>query len=92
MPTRFYFRSDSAMSRRKQRGQSVIEYLIIVALMAVATMGIFRILSQNVSSKFASITHALNGKSKAEKIERIEDSHVKKKQMQDFFDGAGKTK
>ena len=39
-----------------QRGQGLVEYLIIVALMAVATIGIVRVLGQTVSAKFASAT------------------------------------
>ena len=72
---------------RNQRGQGLIEYLIIVALMGVATIAIMRTMGQAVSSKFATITHHLNGDKKTVKA-RVDKSTYKKKDMGDFFNGA----
>ncbi|MEQ1878406.1 MAG: hypothetical protein ABL958_17315 [Bdellovibrionia bacterium] len=69
-------------------GQGLIEYLIIVALMAVATIGIVRVMGQTVSAKFATITHSLQGRTKSVRTERIEDSHFKNKDLGDFFHGS----
>lgn len=74
---------------RSQRGQGLVEYLIIVALMAVATIGIIRVLSQTVSAKFASATYALQGKKKAVEVETVEESLHTKKDLGNFFNGAG---
>jgi len=68
----------------------LIEYLIIVALMAVATIGIVRVLSQTVSAKFASATYALQGKRKAVTVESIDESLHKKKDLSNFMNGAGR--
>jgi pilus assembly protein Flp/PilA len=73
---------------RNQRGQGLIEYLIIVALMGVATIAIVRVMGETVSAKFASVTHALQGERKSIKP-RIEESHYKKKDLGNFFDGTG---
>ncbi|HEX4923781.1 MAG TPA: hypothetical protein VFV50_06835 [Bdellovibrionales bacterium] len=73
---------------RNNSGQSLIEYLILVALMAVATIGVVRIMGQTVSAKFATITHALQGRSKSVRTERIEDVHFKNKDLGDFFHGS----
>jgi pilus assembly protein Flp/PilA len=73
---------------RNNSGQGLIEYLIIVALMAVATIGIVRVMGQTVSAKFATITHSLQGRSKAVKADRIEESHFKNKDLGDFFHGS----
>jgi pilus assembly protein Flp/PilA len=72
---------------RNNSGQSLVEYLIIVALMAVATIGIVRVMGQTVSAKFATITHALQGRSKSVRTDRIEESHFKSKDLGDFFHG-----
>lgn len=74
---------------RCQRGQGLIEYLVIVALMGVATIAIVRVMGQTVSSRFASVTYALKGEKKAVTAETIEESHYKKKDLGDFFDGVG---
>lgn len=77
---------------QNQRGQGLIEYLIIVALMGVATIAIVRVMGQTVSSRFASITYALQGKKKSAQMETIDESHYKKKDLGNFFDGVGSTK
>jgi Flp pilus assembly pilin Flp len=79
--------SFSRRIRKNQRGQGLIEYLIIVALMGVAAIGIVRVMGQTVASRFASVTYALQGQKRAAHQEKIEDSHVKKKDLSDFFDG-----
>ena len=71
---------------RNERGQGLIEYLIIVALMAIATIAVIRVMGQSVSAKFASVTYALQGEKKSIKP-RIDESHYKKKDLGNFFDG-----
>ncbi len=75
---------------RDQGGQGLIEYLVIVALMAVATIGIVRALSQTVSAKFASATYALQGSRKSAKADSVDESLYKKKDLSNFINGAGK--
>lgn len=79
---------------KNKKGQGLVEYLIIVALMAVATMGIMRILSQTTNMKFAKITSTLQGgKSKVKfNIERVDEKHFRKKDMSNFFKGAKSNK
>ena len=74
---------------RSKKGQGLIEYLIIVALIAIATMGIMRVMSQSVSAKFAKITQSLQGTNNTVDIrtEEIQEQHFKKKDMGDFFYG-----
>lgn len=75
---------------KNNKGQGLVEYLIIMALMAVATMAIMRVLSQTVEVKFAKVTEALQGRKAQSNIQMstIETSHVKKKDMSDFFNGS----
>lgn len=80
---------DKLLKFKNQNGQGLIEYLIIVALMAVATMGIMRVMSQTVSAKFAKVTQELQGGSSVEvQYDKVEQSDFKKKDMSDFFNGA----
>jgi Flp pilus assembly pilin Flp len=87
---------EGASERRRrlsnERGQGLIEYLVIVALMGVATIAIVRVMGQTVSSRFASITYALQGKKKAVEVESIDSGLYKKKDLGNFFDGVGESK
>ncbi len=73
---------------KKKRGQGLIEYLILVALMAVATIGIVRVLNQTVKSRFANAIHALQGTNKKAKTDSVKSSDYKKSDLSDFMNGA----
>lgn len=79
------------MSRfSNERGQGLIEYLILVALMAVATIGIVRVLNKNVNAQFANIICGLQGRQCRNKasLEKVEDSALKKRDLSDFLNGS----
>ena len=73
---------------RKKRGQGLIEYLILVALMAVATIGVIRVLNQTVKSRFANAVHALQGTKKKVKTHAVKESDYQKSDLSDFMTGA----
>ena len=74
---------------KNQRGQALIEYLILVALMAVAAIGIVRSLNQTVNAKFATITYALQGSKKRKAtVDTVEEAHFKKRDLSNFMNGA----
>lgn len=73
---------------RKNIGQGMTEYLIIVGLIAVSAIAVTRGTSQNLKIGFGKISNALRG------IERtpgdyhdVSDNEVKGKNMNDFNDG-----
>jgi len=74
-----------------QGGQGLVEYLVIVALMGVATIAIVRVMGQTVASRFASVTYALQGTKKSATFEKVDDSQFKKKDLGNFFDGVSAT-
>jgi pilus assembly protein Flp/PilA len=73
---------------RNQRGQGLIEYLIIVALMGVGTIVMVRVMGEAVNSRFASVTHALQGEKFSKKV-TIDSGALKKKDLGNFFNGVG---
>lgn len=74
---------------QNQRGQSLIEYVILVALVGVATMGMVRVLQSSINVNVANIIHALQGSEKRkESFERIEKEDLRKKDFSDFMNGA----
>ena len=76
------------MNYFKKKGQGLIEYLILVTLMAVATIGIIRVLNQTVKSRFANAVHALQGTSKKVKTESVRSTDYQKSDLSDFMTGA----
>lgn len=76
---------------RNSRGQGLIEYLVIVALVAVATIGVVRVLGQAVNSRFATITYALQGKKAKPTVDTIPEEQLKKRDLGNFMDGVGST-
>ena len=79
---------------KNPRGQALIEYLILVALMAIAAIGIVRTLNQTVNAKFATITYALQGnKKRRAPTETVREELFQKRDLSDFMNGAsGKKK
>ena len=75
-------------SCHNSKGQSLIEYLIIVALMAVATLSVVRLLQHTVSVKMSHVIQALQGKSKKFQMESVKESDLKKKDLGNFMNGS----
>jgi pilus assembly protein Flp/PilA len=82
------FRKPFRSPLKNQRGQGLVEYLVIVALMGVATIAIVRTMGAVVSSRFASVAKALQGDRGSEKVP-VEESAYKKRDLGNFFDGVG---
>lgn len=91
VPNKYLFPQCAPAPRllKSKKGQGLIEYLIIVALIAIATMAIMRVMSQTVQAKFAKITQTLQGGENTVdiRVESIQEQHFKKKDMSDFFYG-----
>ena len=74
--------------RKSISGQSLVEYLILVAIMAVASVGIVRLLNHTVTAQFARVTRVLQGDTSTPvNIERVDESLFRKKDMGDFIRG-----
>jgi pilus assembly protein Flp/PilA len=78
-----------AKRTRNQKGQGLIEYLILVALIAVGTIATIRILGQSVNVKFAKVAESLGADTDSDiGTAQITSSAWKKKDMRDFMTGA----
>jgi len=74
---------------KNQKGQSLIEYVILVALVGVATMGMIRVLQKTVNVNLANVVNALQGDAQGKMDhEKVESSDLKKKDFQDFMNGS----
>jgi Flp pilus assembly pilin Flp len=74
---------------KNQKGQSLVEYLIIVALMAAAAIGVVRVLSQNTRAQFANVANALQGKSERKvDTKEVRESDYNFRDMGEFINGS----
>lgn len=71
--------------RRDQRGQGMTEYIIIVALIAIAAIGVVTLFGDNIRNLFAGASDALAGKQKVTVGTNTAASHHKKSSnLKDF--------
>ena len=82
----------TTQATKKQKGQGLIEYLILVALMGVATIGVIRVLNQTIKARFASAVYALQGKIKKVKTDSLKEQDYKKSDLSNFMNGAASKK
>lgn len=75
------------------RGQGLIEYVILVALVGVATIGMVRVLQNSINVNLANVVHALQSDGKRrESFERVDANDLRKKDFSDFMNGASSRK
>lgn len=73
---------------KNQKGQGLVEYLIIVALMGVATITVMRTMQGTVSNRFAHIAATLQGKTTDFSEPDLRKDLSKQKDMGSFFKNA----
>ena len=71
-----------------QRGQTLIEYLIIVALVGVGSVALMRSVSQNINARFANVVYALGGKVEGDRqASEVSSNAYRKRDLKDFVNG-----
>lgn len=73
-----------------QSGQGLIEYLVIVGLIAVAGIAVMSVVGQSVQGQFARVANAIQGKDDKVELVEVTEGTYRKKDMSDFFRGASK--
>ncbi|MCY4512061.1 MAG: hypothetical protein OXB86_00060 [Bdellovibrionales bacterium] len=73
---------------KKSKGQGLVEYLILIALMGVATIGIVRTLNQTVKSRFANAIYALQGRKQKAKTHTLKKEEYQRSDLSNFMTGA----
>jgi len=76
----------------RKRGQALTEYLILTALIAVASISVVQVMSTNLRRKLSSVSEAIRGESREFQGIKIEDKHYKVYDMGDFQKGIIDTK
>ena len=78
-------------AKKRSKGQSLVEYLILVALMGVATIGIVRTLNQTLKSRFANAIYALQGRNQKAKTHNMRKEEYQRSDLSNFMSGAAST-
>ena len=88
---------DSINNKKKRRflfnnkGQGLIEYLILIALMGVATIGIVRTLNQTIKSRFANAIYSLQGRNQKAKTHVMRKTDYQRSDLSNFMAGSTST-
>lgn len=75
-----------------QRGQTLVEYLIIIALVGVGSIGLMRVVSQGINDRFASVVGALGGNVQQKAKVEVTAAMLKRKDLKSFATGARERK
>ena len=77
--------------KKMQKGQGLVEYLILIALMGVATIGIMRTLNQTLKSRFANVIYALQGRKQKARTHPLTRETYARSDLSNFMTGASST-
>lgn len=77
---------------KNQKGQGLIEYLIIVALVGIAAVAATRSLQQSLNAKLTTVNYVIRGSTKKGKLEDVDKNAYEKKDFSSFMEGAVKGK
>lgn len=73
---------------QNKNGQGLIEYLMLTALIAVATIGVVKVVGYNLGKKYENINRALGARGEALNAVNASDNAIAQKDLSNFLDGA----
>lgn len=74
---------------RGNKGQGLVEYLIIVSIVAVGAIGIIKVISQNMRFHFTQVAESLGSKAPERPHKgEIRKSHFESKDFNNFWEGS----
>lgn len=73
---------------KNRKGQGLVEYLIIVAIVAVGAIGVIKVVGGNINVQFANVAQALGGSGNKKSAHEVTETMYKKKDFSDFFEGS----
>ena len=75
--------------KKSQSGQSLTEYLILVALIAISSIGIIRVLGQTTRAQLSNVTNALQGNHRKKvNSQNVEEKHYKMNDLSNFINNS----
>jgi pilus assembly protein Flp/PilA len=74
----------SKLTRKARRGQGMTEYIIIVALIAIAAIGVITLFGDNIRRLFGMSADALAGEDSVQQRAKTSNDTLEKKKMKNF--------
>lgn len=75
-----------ASKKNKQRGQGLVEYLLITVFVAIASIAAIQFVGQTLRYKFAQIGHELGGQAPGISAPRAGQGLTERKDIRSVFD------
>jgi len=76
--------------KKNNRGQGLIEYLILVCLVAVSSIAVVSVVGQNLKARFATISSALRGDTVKKPLDTATEETYKFRGFADYTESAEK--
>ena len=74
---------------RSKKGQGLVEYLILVALIAVGTIAVIKVVGQNITKQYERVNRSLGANGSSEiTLDGVAESQLKRKDLSNFMEGA----
>ena len=71
------------------KGQGLVEYLVLLCLVAVTTIGVVSVVGQNIKQQYERASYAIRGEdTHSVKFDRANDEQTKRRGMNDWDLGA----
>jgi Flp pilus assembly pilin Flp len=79
------------MPKINQRGQGLVEYLVLVCLITISSIAIVSVVGANIKELYANVAHSLQGKKKFDFTD-VQQPMIQGRALDDFMEGAQTTK
>jgi len=74
-------------NRKKNSGQGLVEYLVLVCLLTISSIAVVSVVGSNIKELYANVANSLQGKKKVPFTE-VEKEMLKGRTLEDFTEGA----
>jgi Flp pilus assembly pilin Flp len=71
-----------------RRGQSLVEYLVLTCLVAVAAIAVVSVVGRNIRENYANISNALRGEGRAVKHSEVQLQALDPKGFQNYMENS----
>ncbi|MFM8315955.1 MAG: hypothetical protein ACKOA8_16880 [Deltaproteobacteria bacterium] len=75
------------MRIKNQKGQGLVEYLVLVCLITVSSIAVVSVVGANIKELYANVAHSLQGKKKV-KFTETDAEMYQVRSLEDFTEGA----
>lgn len=84
-----HLRPDEVHMLKNSRGQGMVEYMILVALIAAGTIGVIRVVGYNIGIQYENINRAMGAKTADPlTVQNATSTQLNKKDLSDFLNGS----